>query len=220
MLGAELIVAALTGDLKLRAVTPGLLRGLAVERFDDELFALSYDFVGDLAETIALLWEGEGGATLSVTDAVHLLETTGKAGLPAAIAGVLDRLGASERLAFLKLATGNLRIGLSARLARTALAQMGAPTLDEIEEVWHGLKPPYPEVFAWVEGGPRPDRAALAPQVRPPDLVLWLQARPSTLLERVRRRGLDMEQRLSESALGRLAEQPQAGHRQTGRHSL
>lgn len=48
--------------------------------------------------------------------------------------------------------------------------------------------------------------AALAPQVRPPDLVLWLQARPSTLLERVRRRGLDMEQRLSESALGRLAE--------------
>mgnify|MGYP001943784362 FL=1 len=84
--------AALTGDLKLRTVTPSLLRGLAVERFDDELFALSYDFVGDLAETIALLWEGEGGATLSVTDAVRLLETTGKAGLPAAIAGVLDRL--------------------------------------------------------------------------------------------------------------------------------
>ena len=155
--------AALTGDLKLRTVTPGLLRGLAVERFDEVLFALSYDFVGDLAETIALIWDGEPQGELSITEAVHLLETTGKAGLPAAIAGVLDRLGPSERLAFLKLATGNLRIGLSARLARTALAQMGAPTLDEIEEVWHGLKPPYPEVFAWVEGGPRPDRAALAP---------------------------------------------------------
>ncbi|WP_112873175.1 cisplatin damage response ATP-dependent DNA ligase [Paracoccus endophyticus] len=155
--------AALTGDLKLRAVTPGLLRGLAAQRFDEVLFALSYDFVGDLAETIALIWEGEPGGELSITEAVRLLETTGKAGLPAAIAGVLDRLGPSERLAFLKLATGNLRIGLSARLARTALAQMGAPTLDEIEEVWHGLKPPYPEIFAWVEGGPRPDRAALAP---------------------------------------------------------
>ena len=83
-------------------------------------------------------------------------ENRGKAGLPAAIAGVLDRLGPSERLAFLKLATGNLRIGLSGRLARTALAQMGEPTLDDIEEVWHGLKPPYPEVFAWVTGGPRP----------------------------------------------------------------
>ena len=155
--------AALTGDLKLRTVTPSLLRGLAVERFDDELFALSYDFVGDLAETIALLWEGEGGATLIVTDAVHLLETTGKAGLPAAIAGVLDRLGASERLAFLKLATGNLRIGLSGRLARTALAQMGGPGLAEIEELWHGLTPPFTELFAWIEGGPRPEQAALAP---------------------------------------------------------
>ncbi len=155
--------AALTGDLKLRAVTPGMLRGLAAQRFDEVLFALSYDFVGDLAETIALIWDGAPQGDLSITDAVHLLESTGKAGLPPAIAGVLDRLGPSERLAFLKLATGNLRIGLSARLARTALAQMGAPTLDDIEEVWHGLTPPYPEVFAWVEGGPRPDRAALAP---------------------------------------------------------
>ena len=81
--------AALTGDLKLRAVTPGLLRGLAVDRFDEVLFALSYDFVGDLAETIALIWEGEPQGELSITEAVHLLETTGKAGLPAAIAGVL-----------------------------------------------------------------------------------------------------------------------------------
>ena len=83
--------AALTGDLKLRTVTPSLLRGLAVERFDDELFALSYDFVGGLAETIALIWDGEPQGELSVSAAVHLLETTGKAGLPAAIARVLDR---------------------------------------------------------------------------------------------------------------------------------
>ncbi|WP_134725028.1 cisplatin damage response ATP-dependent DNA ligase [Paracoccus luteus] len=155
--------AALTGDLKLRAVTPGLLRGLAAERFDEVLFSLSHDFVGDLAETIALIWEGEPGGDLPLVDAVRLLETTGKTGLPAAIAGVLDRLAPSERLAFLKLATGNLRIGLSARLARTALAQMGGPTLAEIEEIWHGLTPPFPELFAWIEGGPRPERASLAP---------------------------------------------------------
>ena len=155
--------AALTGDLKLRTVTPGLLRGLAEDRFDPELFRLSYDFVGDLAETIALLWEGEPRGELSVADAVRLLETTGKAGLPPAIAGVLDRLGPSERLAFLKLATGNLRIGLSARLARTALAQMGQPDLHEIEELWHGLTPPFTDLFDWIGGGPRPERAALAP---------------------------------------------------------
>ncbi|HRO13857.1 MAG TPA: cisplatin damage response ATP-dependent DNA ligase [Paracoccus sp. (in: a-proteobacteria)] len=156
-------LAALTGELKLRTVTPGLLRGLAAERFDEVLFNLSHDFVGDLAETIALIWKGEPAGDLRLSDAVHLLETTGKAGLPAAIAGVLDRLGPSERLAFLKLATGNLRVGLSARLARTALAQMGGPTLPDIEEIWHGLMPPYPELFHWIEGGPRPERAALAP---------------------------------------------------------
>ena len=155
--------AALTGDLKLRTVTPGLLRGLVEERFDPELFRLSYDFVGDLAETIALIWDGEAQGELSVSAAVHLLETTGKAGLPAAIAGVLDRLGPSERLAFLKLATGNLRIGLSARLARTALAQMGGPELHEIEELWHGLTPPFTELLAWIGGGARPESAALAP---------------------------------------------------------
>ena len=155
--------AALTGDLKLRTVTPGLLRGLVEERFDPDLFRLSYDFVGDLAETIALIWDGEAQGELSVAAAVHLLETTGKAGLPAAIAGVLDRLGPFERLAFLKLATGNLRIGLSARLARTALAQMGGPELHEIEELWHGLTPPFTELFAWIGGGARPESAALAP---------------------------------------------------------
>ncbi|WP_299362382.1 cisplatin damage response ATP-dependent DNA ligase [uncultured Paracoccus sp.] len=156
-------LAALTGDLKLRAVTPSLLRRLVAERFDAELFALSYDFVGDLAETIALIWDGTPQGDLSLAEAVQILETTGKAGLPAAIARVLDRLGPSERLAFLKLATGNLRIGLSARLARTALAGMGAPDIADIEEIWHGLTPPYAEVFDWIAGGPRPAHAARAP---------------------------------------------------------
>lgn len=158
-------LAALTGDLKLRAVTPSLLRGLVAERFDDELFRLSYDFVGDLAETIALIWDAEDHADedLSLSAAVALLQTTGKAGLPKAIAGMLDRLGPSERLAFLKLATGNMRIGLSARLARTALAEMGGPSLDDIEETWHGLTPPYAELFAWIGGAERPESAALAP---------------------------------------------------------
>ena len=157
-------LAALTGDLKLRAVTPRLLRGLIAERVDEQLFALSYDFVGDLAETIALLWEGPGEAgDVPLDAAVALLRDTGRAGLPTAIAAMLDRLGPSERLAFLKLATGNMRVGLSARLARTALAEMGAPSVAEIEEIWHGLTPPYGPLFAWIEGGARPAQAALAP---------------------------------------------------------
>lgn len=156
-------LAALTGDLKLRAVTPKLLRGLMAERVDEQLFALSYDFVGDLAETIALLWDGDGDDDVPLGDAVTLLSDTGRAGLPAAISAMLDRLGPSERLAFLKLATGNMRVGLSARMARMALAEMGEPQIKDLEEIWHGLTPPYQPLFDWIAGGARPEHAAKAP---------------------------------------------------------
>jgi DNA ligase 1 len=156
-------LAALTGDLKLRAVTPGLLRGLMAERVDAQLFAMSYDFVGDLAETIALLWDTDRDEDVPLREAVELLSKTGKAGLPPAIAGMLDRLGPSQRLAFLKLATGNMRVGLSARMARIALAEMGAPEVADIEEIWHGLTPPYAPLFQWIAGGERPEHAARAP---------------------------------------------------------
>ena len=156
-------LAALTGDLELRRVTPSLLRGLAAERIDDQLLALSYDFVGDLAETIALIWPEGAEDDPPLSEAVALLVETGKAGLPGAIAGMLDRLGASERLAFLKLATGNLRVGLSARMARMALARMGTPEVADLEEIWHGLSPPYAPLFDWIGGGARPESAALAP---------------------------------------------------------
>jgi DNA ligase-1 len=156
-------LAALTGDLDLRRVTPGLLRGLAGERVDERLLALSHDFVGDLAETIALIWPEGQQHEPPLSDAVALLTETGKAALPAAIAAMLDRLGPSERLAFLKLATGNLRVGLSGRMARMALAGMGGPGLADMEEVWHGLSPPYASLFRWIGGGARPERAALAP---------------------------------------------------------
>jgi len=156
-------LAALTGDLELRRVTPSLLRALAAERVDSALLALSYDFVGDLAETIALLWPEGAEDDPSLSQAVALLQGTGKAALPGAIAAMLDRLGPSERLAFLKLATGNLRVGVSARMARMALAGMGAPSVPEIEEIWHGLAPPYGPLFGWLGGGARPESAALAP---------------------------------------------------------
>jgi DNA ligase 1 len=49
-------LAAITGVLDLPAVKPGLIRQLAAEATDPELFRLSYDYVGDLAETVALIW--------------------------------------------------------------------------------------------------------------------------------------------------------------------
>jgi DNA ligase-1 len=146
--------------LRFRNAKPALLRGLIAERTDPVLFGLSYDYVGDLSETIALLWPARPGseAPPSLSAVVETLSSGAKLDLGGKIAGWLDALDETGRWALLKLVTGALRIGVSARLAKTALAAIGGFEPDAIEEVWHGLKPPYIALFAWVEGqGPRPD---------------------------------------------------------------
>ena len=72
--------------------------------------------------------------------------------MPAQIARWLDALDENGRWALLKLVTGGLRIGVSARLAKTAAAALGDKEPDEIEIIWPGLAPPYLELFAWLEG--------------------------------------------------------------------
>src|SRR5512138_2840508 len=52
-----LALAALTGNLSFASVKPAMLRALVMERMDPVLFAYSYDYVGDLAETVSLVWE-------------------------------------------------------------------------------------------------------------------------------------------------------------------
>jgi DNA ligase 1 len=49
-------LAALTGALSFQYAKPGLIRSLIAERTDPVLFELSYDYVGDLSETVALMW--------------------------------------------------------------------------------------------------------------------------------------------------------------------
>jgi DNA ligase-1 len=158
-----LALAALTGDLDLRQVTPSLLRGLVAERVDAELFAISYDFVGDLAETISLIWPTGGSDDPALSEVVAELQTTPRVALPARIIARLDGLGTSERYAYLKLATGGMRVGVSARLARGAFAAWAGVELAQVEEIWHGLTPPYLDLFAWGMGGARPESAARAP---------------------------------------------------------
>jgi DNA ligase-1 len=148
-------LAAMTGALSFRHAKPGIIRALAAERTDPILFGLSWDFVGDLAETVALMWPADSAranAELSLGDVVEGLATTPKEELPARVAEWLDRLDENGRWALLKLITGALRIGVSARLARTALARLGGREPDEIEDVWHADAPPYAHLFAWLEG--------------------------------------------------------------------
>ena len=211
-------LAALTGVLTFRHAKPGLIRGLMMERTDPTLFRLSRDYVGDLSETVALMWRPPGTASRSpnpgqrhaeeapsalhsmkeaadeaermpgpghnnpppdgplLSEVVHGLTHAGKSELPALLASWLDALDEIGRWATLKLITGELRIGVSARLAKTALASLSAGqdvpiTPDDVEHVWHGLHPPYGELFAWVEGrGMRPESVNPAP-FRPPMLA-------------------------------------------------
>jgi DNA ligase-1 len=217
-------LAALTGALSFKHAKPGLIRDLIAARTDPVLFALSYDYVGDLSETVALMWpkggvhreesllghpspqpspargegaqrspgqsprhkskaagattlsvpsplagEGQGGGCRdgsadddhclhnnppppTLAEVVTTLRTLGKTELPGQLARWLDELDETGRWALLKLVTGAMRIGISARLAKTAAAELGNKDPHEIELMWPGLTPPYLDLFAWLEG--------------------------------------------------------------------
>ncbi|GJE21198.1 cisplatin damage response ATP-dependent DNA ligase [Methylobacterium mesophilicum] len=229
-------LGAMTGTLNFREAKPALIRGLVEARIDPVLFRLSHNYVGDLAETTALIWpvprdlpppsageggprrgSGEGqrddseyevrrnssgsGAPLSrpdltagppspavgggeapaglghnnppppsLAEVVETLSTIPKKDLSRHLAEWLDALDETGRWALLKLVTGNLRVGVSARLAKTAVGALGGHEADAVEEVWHGLTPPFETLFAWVEGrAERPETLNPAP-FRPPML--------------------------------------------------
>jgi ATP-dependent DNA ligase len=168
-------LAALTGALTFKHAKVGMIRGLITERTDPALFALSYDYVGDLSETVALMWPADpsqkANPAPTLSEVVETLSTLGKTQLPAQIARWLDGLDETGRWALLKLVTGGLRIGVSARLAKTAAASLGAKSPDELEILWPGLAPPYLDLFAWLDGrAEKPSSRDPAP-FRPPMLA-------------------------------------------------
>jgi len=235
-------LAALTGTLSFQYAKPGLVRSLIAERTDPVLFALSYDYVGDLSETVALMWptphpqraplpsgtrvfpgsaaaewpksetsdlgvgrgwgwgwgsgrevkpetcarsfaaspsgptptpspSPQGGGELQLTEVIETLATLGKAALPQQLARWLDQLDETGRWALIKLVTGALRVGVSARLAKAAVAALGAGDAQDIELIWPSLAPPYIELFAWLEGrGDKPAGGGAA-AFRPPMLA-------------------------------------------------
>ncbi len=202
-------LAALTGALSFKHAKPSLIRDLITDRTDPVLFALSYDYVGDLSETVALMWPrsathaqsapspacggglGWGQAASAVSkkepppgspkgdptspasgrgderpvsnhhnnpppptlaEVVTTLRTLGKTELPKQLSRWLDELDETGRWAMLKLVTGAMRIGISARLAKTAAAALGDKDPHELELMWPGLETPYLDLFAWLEG--------------------------------------------------------------------
>jgi DNA ligase-1 len=160
-----LALAALTGTLDIPAIKPAVVRALAEQRIDPVLLKMSRDYVGDMAETVSLLWPkgvGEGhenaeppevdDGTVRLSDAIARLQAATRADAPRILEEMLDHLDSSGRFAILKLATGALRVGISARLAKQALADAFGLDVEGVEEVWHGLSPPFTALFDWGEG--------------------------------------------------------------------
>src|ERR1043165_3354072 len=89
-------LAAITGALSFRHAKPGIIRALIAARADPVLFELSWDYVGDLSETVALMWPAPSGPpaahTPTLTHVVTTLASLGKSELPAQLAAWLDAL--------------------------------------------------------------------------------------------------------------------------------
>jgi len=153
-------LAALTDGLPLRLPLRKTLQTILEPHVDPLLYRLSRDYVGDTAETVSLLWPDPraNAPPPSIGDVVAEVSAASSREFPRVLERLLDRLDVKGRFALLKLLSGALRVGVSARLAKTAIAQSFGRAVEEIEEVWHAVAPPYGEMFAWLEGrGERPD---------------------------------------------------------------
>lgn len=155
-----LALAILTDSLSFKNVKSSKLKEAVLEHIDPQLFKLSYDYVGDLGETIALIWPYHAldQNLPRLSDLIRDLSDVKKADVPQLVQDLLTAADINERWAVIKLVTGHLRIGVSARLAKTALAKAWDIDLQEIEEIWHGIEPPYTDLFLWLTGrGDKPD---------------------------------------------------------------
>ncbi|MGB3667065.1 MAG: cisplatin damage response ATP-dependent DNA ligase, partial [Bermanella sp.] len=157
-------VAAIAGTLSFEFFKRKLIKDLIVARVDPVLFDLSYDYVGEMSETIAHLWSTcvpHNTAIVkelpSLTEVVTTFSSLPKADVADELVKLLNVMTPVQRWALLKLGTKGLRIGISARFLKKILSQYSQQqgnniSVEDIERVWHGVKPPYHELFDWLDG--------------------------------------------------------------------
>ncbi len=152
-------LAAITDGLPFSFPVRQTVLDLASEHIDPELFRISRDYVGDTAETLSLIWPNRNlGEVPSLALVIETLGLIGRNQLKDQLAKWLDMLDVNGGWALLKIVTGGMRTGVSARLAKLALAEAFGKPVEDIEEVWHGLAMPYTPLFAWLGGdAARPD---------------------------------------------------------------
>ncbi|NVK54106.1 MAG: cisplatin damage response ATP-dependent DNA ligase [Alteromonadaceae bacterium] len=147
-------IAALAGTLTFDFFKRQAIKTLMLERVDADLFAMSYDYVGEMSETVAHLWP-DSSETLELPSLSALIEQFQQANreqVKELLVKYLSVMTPEQRWSLLKLGTRGLRVGLSTRSVKRILADYGNVEVSEIETLWHALAPPYTELFDWLEG--------------------------------------------------------------------
>ena len=165
-------LAALTGALSFKHAKPGLIRDLIAERTDPCLVRAVLrlcrrplgDGGADVAENVRQIASTTTRRRRPSPKSSPRCARSARPKCRSSLSRWLDDLDETGRWALLKLVTGAMRIGISARLAKTAAAALGDKDAHEIELIWPGLTPPYLDLFAWLEGrGEKPVNLDPAP---------------------------------------------------------
>ena len=169
-----LALAALTGDLNLKSLSPKFYKELIQDFCDPELFRLSYDYVGDLAETVSLMWPNSGNDSpfsISLGKFIEKVGNKSKLEQRTLIKDLMDKFSSDERWAMIKLTTGGFRVGVSSKLVKVALALYGKKEVSEIEKLWPGLTFPYTSLFLWLENKGAKPKVDIKRMFHPPMLA-------------------------------------------------
>ena len=163
-------LAALTGAWTPRVIRPAKLREWMVERVDPVLLDKSLDYVGDLTETVSLLWpeSRSNRQPPSLSEISETLTETAKGDMDRLVMGWLDACEPSTRYILLRLLSGGVRTDVSSRVIKAGVAALSTTiTVEQVEEVWHAVQPPYQALLDWAEGhGTRPETSGF-PTFRP-----------------------------------------------------
>ncbi len=152
-------IAALTNNLKFKNIKANKVKQIIKSKVDSTLFDLSYDYVGDLADTISLIWSKKPQSSYKKYSFLEIINISNSNDLDLEkfVTDFLNNNNVDERWAFIKLLLGGFRIGASATFIKNTLAEYGCKNKDDIEKVWNGLSPPYLSLLKWLKNeGPYP----------------------------------------------------------------
>lgn len=155
-------IAAIAGELRFDLFKRSMIKDIIKERVDPVLYDMSRDYVGETSETVAHLWTKSNGcqklkALPKLSEVIEKFTNSTKQEIHDYFILLMDNMTSEQRWALLKLGTRGLRVGVSARFIKKTLAEYAKDNnqnieTSDVESVWHALKPPYLNLFDWIEG--------------------------------------------------------------------